>query len=128
MKYMRMMNTMSAEAPAWPQRDFQGHVAFMIRLNKELCASGGPVYAEGLSFPDQAKVVRAGKDGLPITGEVFPENKEFLAGFWIIDVDTPVSGYATALGISTTPGLDGKPPDMSIEVCPITGGPPPEML
>ena len=90
MKYILMMNTMRAGhgVPEWPQKDLQAHIAFMIGLNKELRQSGELVSAEGLSFPDQAKLVRAGKDGLPITDGVFPESKEFLAGYWIVDVDS----------------------------------------
>jgi hypothetical protein len=38
------------------------------------------VSAEGLDDPRQAKVVKAGKDGAPVTDGVFPEAKEFLAG------------------------------------------------
>ena len=45
--------------------------------------------AEGLALPGQAKLVRAGKDSRPITDGVFPESKEFLAGYWIVDVDSP---------------------------------------
>ena len=45
-------------------------------------------------FPAQAKLVRAGKDGAPITDGVFPESKEFLAGYWIVDVDSPERAYA----------------------------------
>ncbi len=37
------------------------------------------VAADGLAGPDQAKLVRAGKDGKPITDGVFPESKEFRA-------------------------------------------------
>src|SRR6266581_408957 len=93
MKYILMMNTMRAGhgVPEWPQKDLQAHIAFMVGLNKELRQSGELVSAEGLSFPDQAKLVRAGKDGLPITDGVFPESKEFLAGYWIVDVDSPFS-------------------------------------
>ena len=89
MKYIIMMNTMRAGhgVPEWPQKDLQAHIAFMVGLNKELRQSGELVSAEGLSFPDQAKLVRAGKDGLPITDGVFPESKEFLAGYWIVDVE-----------------------------------------
>ena len=98
MKYILMMNTMRAGdgVPAWPQQDLQAHIAFMMRLNKDLRESGELVSAEGLSFPDQAKLVRAGKDGIPITDGVFPESKEFLAGYWIIDVDSPDRAYAIA--------------------------------
>ena len=130
MKYIIMMNTMRAGhgVPEWPQKDLQAHIAFMVGLNKELRQSGELVSAEGLSFPDQAKLVRAGKDGLPITDGVFPESKEFLAGYWIVDVEHPERAYAIAAKVSAAPGPGGKPLNMPIEVRPIMSGPPPEML
>ena len=130
MKYILMMNTMKAGAgiPAWPRKDLQAHIAFMHSLNKELHESGEFGLAEGLSFPDQAKVVRAGKDGLPVTDGVFPESKEFLAGFWIVDVESPERAYAIAAKASAAPGPGGAPLNMPIEVRPIMSAPPPEML
>ena len=130
MKYILMMNTMKAgqAAPNWPRKDLQAHIAFMHNLNKELRESGEFVSAEGLSFPEQARVVRAGADGMPITDGVFPEGKEFLAGFWIIDVRTPERAYALAARISAAPGPDGAPLNMPVEVRPVASGPPPEML
>src|SRR5437763_16064395 len=131
MKYILMMNTMKAGGegfPGWPKRDIQAHIAFMMALNKELRESGELVSAEGLSFPDQAKLVRAGKDGTPITDGVFPESKEFLAGYWIVDVDTPERAYAVAAKASAAPGPGGASLNMPIEVRPIMSGPPPEML
>jgi hypothetical protein len=130
MKYMVMMNTMKAGrgVPAWPQKDLRAHIAFMIGLDKELRQSGELVSAEGLSFPHQAKLVRAGKDGVPITDGVFPESKEFLAGYWIVDVDSPERAYAIAAKVSAAPGPGGAPLNMPIEVRPIMSGPPPEML
>ena len=130
MKYILMMNTMKADhgVPSWPGKDMQAHIAFMIRLNKELREAGELVSAEGLSFPDQARLVRAGKNGVPITDGIFPESKEFLAGFWIIDVDSPERGYAIAAKISAAPGPGGSPLNMPIEVRPIMSGPPAEML
>ena len=130
MKYILMMNTMKAGqgVPEWPRKDLQAHIAFMRSLNKDLRESGELVFAEGLSFPEQAKLVRAGQDGMPITDGVFPESKEFLAGFWIIDVDSPERAYAIAARISAAPGLKGAPLNMPIEVRSVPGGPPPEML
>lgn len=130
MKYILMMQTMKANqgVPAWPKGDLQRHIAFMHNLNKDLREAGELVSAEGLSFPDQAKLVRAGKDGLPITDGVFPESKEFLAGFWIVDVDGPERAHAIAARISAAPGAGGAPLNMQIEVRPIMSGPPPEML
>jgi hypothetical protein len=100
----------------------------MRRLNKELQDSGEWVFAEGLSFPDQAKLVRAGKDGTPITDGIFPEGKEFLAGFWIVNVESPERAYAIAARASAAPGPGGAPLNMPIEVRPVPSGPPPDML
>jgi hypothetical protein len=130
MKYIVMMNTMKAGEgiPAWPKKDLQAHIAFMRSCAKELRESGESVSAEGLAFPDQAKLVRAGKDGMPITDGVFPEGKEFLGGYWIVDVDTPDRAYAIAARASAAPGLGGAPLNMPIEVRPVLSSPPPEFL
>jgi hypothetical protein len=130
-KYILMMNTMKANSdafPGWTKNDIQAHIAFMIALNKDLRGSGELVSAEGLSFPDQAKLVRAGKDGTPVTDGVFPEGKEFLAGYWLVDVDTPERAYEIAARASAAPGPGGVPLNMPIEVRPIMSGPPPEFL
>jgi hypothetical protein len=129
MKYILMMNTMKASHaafPGWSKEDIQAHIAFMIRLDKELRESGELVSAEGLSFPDQARLVRADKDGTPITDGVFPESKEFLAGFWIIDVESPERAYKIAAKVSAAPGPGGAALNMPIEVRPVMSGPPPE--
>jgi hypothetical protein len=130
MKYILMMNTMRAGqgVPNWPGKDLQAHIAFMNNVDNDLRESGELVSAEGLSFPDQAKLVRAGKDGVPITDGVFPESKEFLAGYWIVDVDSPERAYGIAAKVSAAPGPGGTPLNMPIEVRPIMSGPPPEML
>lgn len=130
MKYMLMMNTMKIGqgVPGWPQKDLQAHIGFMMGLNKELLERGELVSAEGLSFPDQAKLVRAGKNGQPSTDGIFPESKEFLAGFWIIDVDNPDRAYDIAARISAAPGPGGVPLNMPIELRPVMSGPPPDMV
>jgi hypothetical protein len=130
MKYILMMNTMRAGqgVPLWPAGDLKAHIAFMRGLVRDLQESGELVLAEGLSFPDQARLVRAGKDGAPMTDGVFPESKEFLAGFWIVDVDTPERAYAIAGRISAAPGMGGTPLNMPLEVRPIMTAPPTEMM
>lgn len=131
MKYILLMNTMKAGREplrGWSKQDFQAHCAYLMGLNKELSDSGELVATEGLSFPDQAKLVRAGKDGEPITDGVFPESKEFLASYCIVDVESPERAYAIAARVSAAPGPGGKPLNMAIEVRPIPSGPPPEML
>jgi len=130
MKYMLMMNTPNGpyRISSWPQKDFKAHIAFMMSFAGKLGASGELVAAEGLSGPDQAKLVRAGNDGKPITDGVFPETKEFLAGYWIVDVESPERAYEIAAEASAAPGPGGTPLNMAIEVRPIMSGPPKDLL
>jgi hypothetical protein len=127
MKYMLMMNTPGGgpyQIASWPEQDIKAHIAFMMNFNKKLSAAGELVGAEGLSGPDQAKLVRAGANGEPITDGVFPESKEFLAGYWIVDVETPGRAYAIAAAASAAPGPGGKPLNLAIEVRQVMTGPP----
>lgn len=112
----------------WPKEDIRAHIAFMIDFAKGLAASGELLAAEGLAGPDQAKRVRAGDHGEPITDGVFPESKEFLAGYWIVDVESPERAYAIAARASAAPGPGGKPLGLSIEVRQVMSGPPPDMM
>ena len=131
MKYMLMMNAPGGgpyKIASWPKKDIQAHIGHMIALNKKLRAAGELVAAEGLSGPDQAKLVRAGADGAPITDGVFPESKEFLAGWWIVDVDSPARAYEIAAEASVAPGPGGAPMNMAIEVREVMSGIPPDML
>jgi hypothetical protein len=121
MKYMLMMNTPRGTGEygitKWSPEDFQAHIAFMHRFNKDLADAGELVAAEGLAAPGEAKLVRAGRNGgPPATDGVFPEAKEFLAGFWIIDVDRPERAYEIAGKASAAPGPGGKPLTIPIEV------------
>ena len=130
MKYMLMMNVPGSgpyQIGSWPKKDIQAHIGFMKALNRKLRDSGEFVGAEGLSGPDQARLVRAGKDGTPVTDGVFPESKEFLAGYWIVDVDSAERAYAIAAEASAAPGPGGAALNMAIEVREVMS-PPPDML
>ena len=133
MKFILMMGmktdkeSMSKGIMTWPKEDIQAHIGFMIGFNKELKEAGELVSAEGLAWPDQARLVRASKDGTPITDGVFPEAKEFLIGYWIIDVDNPERAYQVAARASAAPGRGGVPLNMPIEVRQIMSGPPEEL-
>jgi hypothetical protein len=61
-------------------------------------------------------VVQSGKDGEPITDGVFPESKEFLLGYWIVDVESPQRAYEIAAALSGGPGPGGTRLSMPIEV------------
>jgi hypothetical protein len=119
MKYLLMMNVPSGgdyQIMSWPKKDIEAHMGYMFGLNGKLRDAGEFVSVEALTSPAQAKLVRAGRDGRPITDGVFPETKEFLAGYWIIDVATPQRAYEVAAEASAAPGIGGVPLNMPIEV------------
>jgi hypothetical protein len=117
-KYMMMMNSPGKDYAIlkWSAEDIARHMEFMKNFEKKLRSAGELVACEGLSQPDQAKLVRAGKNGEPITDGVFPESKEFLAGYWIVDVDSEERVVRLAAEASAAPGPGGTPLNMPIEV------------
>jgi hypothetical protein len=122
MKFMMMMHYGGEGQPihTWPPQDIQAHIQFMHDLNRKLMNSGELVDAQGLTGPEQAKLVRARKGGGPaITDGPFPESKEFLAGFWIIDVASEKRAVEIAASASAAPGAGGVPISIPIELRPI---------
>ena len=132
MKYMLMMHaprgTGDWQVASWSPDELQAHIAFMHQLNRDLGERGELVAAEGLAGPGEARVVCAGRDGLPaaVTDGPFPESKEFLAGFWIVDVEGPQRAYEIATRISSAPGPGGAPLGIPVEVRQVMGAPPAE--
>jgi hypothetical protein len=129
MKYMLMMNAPASgsgdyQVNDWAPEDFKAHIAFMHSYNKDLREAGEWVDGQGLTPPGEARLVRAGRNGAPVTDGPFPEAKEFLAGYWIIDVDSPERAYALAAKASAAPGPQGKPLNMAIEVRRVMSAPP----
>ena len=119
MKYILLMSGTRAGVKtyhAWSKTDIDAHMAVLRSINKELSDSGEFVATQGLTEPEEAKVVRGEKNGIPVTDGIFPESKEFLLGYWIIDVQTPERAYAIAGRISAAPGPGGAPTNMPIEV------------
>ena len=129
MRYMLMMNVPRGNGEwavtNWAPEDLKAHINFMHELNKDLQATGERVGAEGLASPAEARIVRADKKGQPVVSDgPFAETKEFLAGYWIVDVDTAERAYEIAAKASTAPGRGGAPMNMPIEVRQVMSGPP----
>ena len=119
MKYILLMSGSKAGVDtyrAWSSKDIDAHMAVLTSLNRELTESGEFVATQGLAAPHEAKAVRGLKEGMPITDGIFPESKEFLLGYWIVDVATPERAYEIAGRISAAPGPGGVPTNMPIEV------------
>lgn len=128
MKYMLLMTGTKADFAwymKWTPQDLQAHGAYMRALSKELKDEGKFVATEGLAWPSEAKIVRASTDGTPITDGVFPESKEFLAGYWIVDVDSAGEAYRVASRLSAQPAPGGVA-SAPIEVRQIMSDPPAE--
>ncbi len=133
MKYMLLMqfSEQGTDFPpitAWTTEELQAHIEFMGDVNDKLAAAGELVDAQGLAMPEQAKIVRAGAGGAAVVTEgPFAETKEFLAGYWIVDCDTPERAVEIAAQVSAAPGPGGRPINMPIEVRPVMSAPPEEM-
>jgi hypothetical protein len=131
MKYMLMMHTPAGERDyqilrRWSPDALRAHIAFMHKLNQDLTTAGELASCEGLAEPREAKLVRAGRNGEPITDGPFLETKEFLAGYWIVDVESPERAHQIAARASTAPGPDGRPLNMAIEVRQVMQAPAPD--
>ena len=129
MRYMLMMHAPRGkgdyQVSDWSPEDFKAHIAFMHRINQELTAAGEWVGGEGLAAPGEARIVRAGKGGAPaVTDGPFAESKEFLAGYWIVEVDNAERAHEIAARISAAPGPGGKPLIIPIEVRQVMSAPP----
>lgn len=119
MKYILLMSGTKAGVDsyhAWSPSDIQAHFGALRTMTKELTDSGEFVATQGLAGPAEAKMVRGEKNGVPVTDGVFPESKEFLLGYWIVDVVTAERACEIAARISTAPGPGGAPLNMPIEV------------
>jgi hypothetical protein len=103
MKYILLMSGTKAGVEGYrarPNENIEAHMAVLHRINQDLTASGEFVATQGLAQPKEAKVVRGEKDGIPVTDGIFPESKEFLLGYWIVDVPNAERAYAIAGRIS----------------------------
>lgn len=112
----------------WDPTDVKAHINFMREMSEELTATGEFVDAQGLSGPELAKIVTFKGEGAPvITDGPYLEAKEFLAGFWVVDVDSEERALELAAKASAAPGPNGKPLGERIEVREVMSAPPTEL-
>ena len=132
-RYMLLQNYGQVEsncAPMmeWSPADIQAHIEFQHVLNRELAANGELVDAQGLAGPEVAKfVVSDGVNAPVITDGPYPESKELLAGYRLIDVESPERAIEIAARASAAPGPNGAPIRQPIEVRQVMGAPDPEV-
>ena len=108
----------------WRPEDVRAHIDFQLALNAELLATGELVDAQGLS--EQAKTVTNSGTAPVVTDGPFPESKELLAGYRLIDVESIDRAVEIAARASAAPGPDGVPIGTHIEVRQVFGAPMPD--
>ena len=112
----------------WDPADVKAHIDFQRTLNTELLSRGELVDAQGLSGPDQAKVVIS--DGInppKVIDGPYPESKELLAGYRLVDVESLDRALEIAAQSSASPGPGGVAIRQQIEVRQVIGAPEPEV-
>jgi hypothetical protein len=112
----------------WTPAEIKAHIDFQIVLNQELAELGELVDAQGLAGPERAKfVVSDGISAPVITDGPFPESKELLAGYRLVDVETGDRAIEIAARASAAPGVGGAPIRQPIEVRQVLSAPDPEV-
>lgn len=108
----------------WDPADIKAHIDFQVALNKELMDKGELVEAQALAGPELAKFVTYGGVGAPVvTDGPFPESKELLAGYRMVDVESEARAIEIAAKASAAPGYGGVPIQQPIEVRQVMGAP-----
>jgi len=119
MKYILLMSGARAGVEgyhAWSKQDIEAHMAALQRINKNLTASGEFVATQGLAEPNEAKVVRGEKNGVPVTDGIFPRVEGVSLGLLDRRRCQRRARLCHSGQISAAPGPGGKPTNMPIEV------------
>jgi hypothetical protein len=125
MKFMLLQNyAVEGLAPmsTWSPEEVKAHIDYQRDLNKELRQRGELVEAQALT--EQATIVVHDGVGAPVvTDGPFPEAKELLAGYRMIDVESPERAIEIAAQGSAAPGPGGVPIKQEIEVREVMSAP-----
>ncbi len=101
----------------WQPDEVAAHLDHYRALHRELVDSGELVESELLTGPDLARIVRADGGSAPVvTVGPFPEFKEWVAGYQIVDVESESRAIEIAAKISAVPGPGGRATQQPIQV------------
>jgi hypothetical protein len=105
----------------WSPDDVKAHIDFQIGMNDELRRRGELVDAQGLAQSARTVI----NDGVApvVTDGPYPESKELLAGYRIVDVESPERALEIAAEASAAPGPGGAPIRQPIEVREVMSAP-----
>jgi hypothetical protein len=127
-KYLLLKHYRGGPEPAgfapmseWTEDEISAHIAFQREVGRMLSERGEFVDAQAVS-PDGAYVRYGGPDAAPVVSDgPFPEAKELVAGWFLVDVESQARAYEIAAHVSSAPGQGGQPIYEWIEVRPVMG-------
>lgn len=100
----------------WQPEEIEAHFDYYRALFQELVKSGELVQSEVLAPPDLGKIVTSDGSARVVTDGPFPEFKEWVAGYSIVDVESEERALEIAAKISAVPGPGGVPIQQPIQV------------
>ncbi len=102
----------------WAPEEIDAHMTFMRDFAARLEESGEYVDGQALA-PEGAWVRYDGEGRPPVTDGPFPETKDLIAGWYLIDVDSWDRAVELAGELSAAPGAGGEPIHEWLEVRPL---------
>jgi hypothetical protein len=106
----------------WTPEEVTAHIQYMNDFADRL-RENGEFVGENALAPEGMWVRYDGEGRPPVTDGPFAETKDLIAGYMIIDVDTPERAIELAGELSAAPGKDSKPIHEWLEVRPLYGEP-----
>jgi hypothetical protein len=130
-KYLLLKHYTGGPEPAdfapmseWTPEEVTAHIKFQLDVGEMLRERGEFVDAQAAS-PEGAWVRYGGPAAAPVVLDgPFPETKELIAGWFLIDVESEQRAYEVAAYVSSAPGPGGKPIYEWLEVRPLLTAPP----
>lgn len=104
----------------WSPDEVDAHINYMNDFADRLKETGEFVDSQALA-PEGAFVRFDGDGKPPVTDGPFPETKDLIAGWMVIDVDSYDRALALAGELSAAPGAGGEPIREWLELRPFMG-------
>ncbi|MGI5271598.1 YciI family protein [Nonomuraea sp. CA-218870] len=102
----------------WTPEELSAHLTYMSDFAARLESTGEFVDAQALS-PEGTFARYDGEGRPPVTDGPFPETKDLIAGWMMIDVETYERALDLAAELSAAPGAGGEPIHEWLEVRPL---------
>jgi hypothetical protein len=101
----------------WKPEEITAHLDYYKVLSEQLLNSGELIETHILAAPSLAKIVTGDGERAPtVVDGPFPEFKEWVAGFQIVEVDSEARALEIAAKVSAVPGPNGVATQQPIHV------------